>query len=509
MMSNEFDTIRKTTHDVLKTVSVNTPGLYLPDEKINSDNVNEVTKVVICAALSDVPFIGSLVSGLLDTFWPGDTDIWDSIKGKVEALVDEKIQQHEATTLKQKLHGIYLVLKNWTDQPPLSQARNFHSMLTFLCLEAPSFIENESPWYCLPFIIPFGTLYISALWTRCKYCMDIDGTDSSKPKYERNLVKAIKDLQIAVERARMQCIEKRKTEITSQEWKYMNGSTYYEVEDKRAHSKLTISSSWSESDTSKAKLFKQFNYDVENQYGRDLDKILAPARLWERYSPGYVGSIQYYQHLEYPQWLWDGISTATNRFDTGLFAQTKGKLDRVVCYHTEIGGNKQVVGMQLCYGEYHVSIGGKQGTCTSMYINHNEELISVRVTVSKQNRLETILLTKARQTFDTQGRAKFDNYEFIGNVVNPVILPGLGLASLAILGSQFNEAKAKMEEPHFIHNGETSQPHITSMVGASGWSYDNDNEGFIGLFRPIFGCWEKIARDGGSTWSLSNPRPGF
>ncbi|KAF5547696.1 twin-arginine translocation pathway signal [Fusarium mexicanum] len=506
MISEEFDEALKTTHSVLKTASIDKPGLYLPDENINSDNVNDVTKVVVCAALSDVPFIGSLLSGLLDTFWPGGSDIWDSIKGKVEALVDEKIQQHEATTMKQKLHGVYLVLKNWTDQPPLSQARNFHSTLTFLCLEAPSFIENESPWYCLPYIIPFGTLYISALWTRWKYCMDIDGTDSSKAKYEKNLVKAIKELQDAVARARRQCIEKRKTEITHQEWKYMNGSTYYEVEDKRANSKLTISSDWAESEKSKAKLFEQFNYDIDSQYGVELDKILAPTRLWERYNPGYVGNIQYYQHLEYPRWLWDGISPTTTRFETSWFSRTQGKLDRIICYHTETGGNKQVVGMQLCYGEYHqLSIGGKQGTCTSMYINYNEELVSVRVTVSKQNRLETILLTKARQTFDSQGRAKFDNYTSIGNARELVIPTGLGLVeSLTFLVLQANA-----QEPHFVHNSETSKLHTTSMLGASGWSYDNDAEGFIGLFRPIFGCWEKVARHGGSTWSLSDPRPGF
>ncbi|KAF4422209.1 twin-arginine translocation pathway signal [Fusarium acutatum] len=508
MISDEFNQGLKTTHDVLKTASISTPGLYLPNENINSDNVGEVSKVVICAALSDVPIIGSLLSGLLDAFWPGGSDIWDSIKGKVEALVDEKIQQHEATMMRQKLHGIYLVLKNWTDQPPLSQARNFHSTLTFLCLEAPSFIENESPWYCLPFIIPFGTLYISALWTRCKYCVDIDGTDSSKAKYEKNLAKAIKDFHDTVARARSQCIEKRKKEITHEEWKYMNGSTYHEVEDKRANSKLSISSDWALSDTSKAKLFEQLNYDIDTQYGVQLDKILAPTRLWERYNPGYEGHIQYYQHVEYPQWLWDGISPKTTRFETSWFSLNKGKLDRIVCYHTEIGGNKQVVGMQLGYGEWHqLSIGRKRGTCTSMYINYNEELVSVRATVSKKyHTLETIQFTKARQTSDSQGRAKFDNYSSIGNAREIVIPAGLGLvASLALLAAQTNTT----DELHFTHNSETSEPHTTSMIGASGWSYDDDNEGFIGLFRPIFGCWEKVARDGGSTWSLSDPRPGF
>ncbi|EXK43626.1 hypothetical protein FOXG_04548 [Fusarium oxysporum f. sp. lycopersici 4287] len=494
----------KTTHDVLKAASVNTTGLYIPDENINSDNVEEVTKVIICSVLSEVPVIGSLLSGLLDAFWPGGpTDIWESIKGKVEALVDEKIQQHEATMMRQKLHGIYLVLKNLTDQPPLSQARNFHSTLTFLCLEAPSFIENESPWYCLPFIIPFGTLYISALWTRCKYCIDIDGTDSSKDKYEQNLAKAIEDLQAAVAKARTQCIEKRKKEINHKEWDYVNGITYHEVEDQRTHSNFTISSDKVSSDANKAKLFEQLNYDIDSQYGGELDTILAPTRLWERYKPGYVAQTQYYQHLEYPRWLWNGISPTTTRFDTSWFYRTKGKLDRIVCYHTEIGGNKQVVGMQLAYGDYHLNIGGRRGTCTSMYIGYNEEVVNVRATTSKKyNTLETIQFTKARQTFDSQGRAEFDNYSSIGNAKELVIPTGLGfMGSLAFLAAQVNP-----EALGFIHNSATSKPHPTSMVGACGWSHDDDDEGFIGLFQPVFGCWEKIALDGESTWSLRDPR---
>ncbi|KAG4253165.1 hypothetical protein FPRO03_07125 [Fusarium proliferatum] len=503
MISDEFNDNLKTTHDVLRTVSVSTPGLYLPDENINSENVDEVTKVVICSALSEVPIIGSLLSGLLDAFWPGGSDIWDSIKGKVEALVDEKIQQHDATMMRQKLHGIYLVLKNWTDQPPASQAKNFHSTLTFLCLEAPSFIENESPWYCLPFIIPFGTLYISALWIRCKYCMEIDGTDSSKAKYEKNLAKAIRDFKAAVTNARTQCVEKRKKEITHEEWKYMNGSTYHEVEDKRANSKLSISSDWALSDTSKAKLYEQVNYDIDTQYGVELDKILAPTRLWERYNPGYIGHVQYYQHLEYPRWLWSGIRPETTRFDASSFFKDGRKLSRIVCYHTESGGTRKVVGLQLHYGDDHLDIGGKQGTCVSMDIGRDEEVVNVHATVSKtSNTLQTIQFTKARQTFDNQGHSKFDNYSSIGNVKQLVMPVGMGfLDSLAFLAAQANT-----DALDFVHDSATTEPHPTSMVGASGWSHDHETEGFIGLFQPVFGCWEKVAQDGASTWSLSDPR---
>jgi hypothetical protein len=61
----------KTTHDVLHAASIKDPETYIPDKPIDLDNVKEVTKVLVGAILSEVPLIGSLLSGLLDIFWPG------------------------------------------------------------------------------------------------------------------------------------------------------------------------------------------------------------------------------------------------------------------------------------------------------------------------------------------------------------------------------------------------------------------------------------------------------
>ncbi|KAM0338390.1 hypothetical protein ACHAPU_011345 [Fusarium lateritium] len=254
----------KTTHNALKAASIRDPETYIPDKPIDSDNVGEVTQVLVGAVLSE-----------------------EDIKGKVEALIDDKIQQKEAEDIKIQLKSISRLLNSFARQLPESQARNFYPILDKIVMNVDSIIYNKSPWYSLAYIIPFGTLYLAALWTQWKFCIDINGSDHSKLKYEQNLEKAIQEFNQRVKEARSTCIERRKEGIKEDVSHYVSGKSWIQVEDQRSHSKYTMWSQmylWKENQKN---LLEQLHYEVDYIYGAKLDRILEPTHMWARYSPSY------------------------------------------------------------------------------------------------------------------------------------------------------------------------------------------------------------------------------
>ncbi|KAI6762363.1 hypothetical protein HG530_008343 [Fusarium avenaceum] len=499
----------KTTHDALQAASIKDPETYIPNKPIDSDNVGEVTKVLVGAVLSEVPLIGSLLSGLLDTFWPGgEKDIWEDIKGKVEALVDDKIQQKDAEDIKIRLKGISRLLESFARQPPESQARNFYPILDTIVTNVDSIIYNKSPWYSLAYIVPFGTLYLAALWTQWKFCIDIDGSDHSKLKYEQNLEKAIQELNQRVKEARSTCIERRKEGIKEDVSHYLSGKSWLQVEDQRSHSKYAMWSqtySWKES---KKNLSEQLHYEVDFIYGAKLDKILETTHMWARYSPSYQA--QSHELVEYPPWSWTYVQDYVDmtRFDSSSYDKEHGRITRVVLHQSkDFDGHPQVAGLELVYGDYPYLIGQREGASLAMDLANDEVIIRVSAKLLKNHTLASLAFTKARQTIDSQGLTRFDKYE---SIPAPQAADLLRLVPFFLLPEGYKATGEETEE--LSHDGEASTPHPTCLLSVCGWFCNDEkyfNKGFsryIGFFQPVFGCWETIGVDGRSTWAMEGPR---
>lgn len=498
----------KTTHDVLQAASIKDPETYIPDKPIDSDNVGEVTKVLIGAVLSEVPLVGSLLSGLLDTFWPGgEKDIWEDIKGKVEALVDDKIQQKEAEDIKTRLKSINRLLESFARQPPESQARNFYPILDAILMNVDSIIYNKSPWYSLAYIVPFGTLYLAALWTQWKFSIDIDGSNHSKLQYEQNLEKAIQELIQRVKEARSACIERRKEGIKESVSHYLSGKSWLEVEDQRSHSKYAMWSQtylWKEN---KKNLSEQLQYEVDYIYGVKLDKILEPTHMWARYSPSY--QVQSHELVEYPPWSWTYVQDYVDmtRFDSSPYYKEHGKITRVVLHQSnDFNGHPQVAGLELVYGDHPYLIGQRVGTSLTMNLATDETITRVSAKLSKNHTLGSLVFTKARQTVDSQGRAQFDKY---GSIPAAQATDILGLIPSFLLPEGYKEIGQETEK--LSHDGEVSTSHPTCLLSVCGWfcndeRYTDKGYGYIGFVQPVFGCWETIGVDGKSTWAMEGPR---
>jgi hypothetical protein len=506
-----------TTYDVLRAASVTKPDIYIPDEKVHPGNVAEVMKVVVCFGIDKIPGVGSIFSGLLGAFWPGGSqDIWESMKERVESMINEKIDENNAQQLNDRLQGLYLVLRNYSKQANSVQIQRFPFLLNLILHDAPAFLNDKSPWRSLPHIVFFGTLYISALWTQWQYCKDIDGNETSKQAYEKELETAISTLLGIVSKAKDACIARRREHLTSKRWSQTggggnvttaNGFSYgglgggfttvtHEVEDKHTQTKLTISGDASLSEENKAKVWKQLNDEISYKYGAELEKIPLPTRLWSRYRPRCGREEIVIQHLELSGWIWNGVTEGTKPFELSSCPSMLGDITRIDYYHgNDSNDTRQVFGIEIFFGTQPIQVGAKRGTAVTFQLEKDEVITGA--SASGTTVLETIGFSKARQITNTEGRTEFSNEVSTSNgggVEDMFKLLIYGLAAKS--GTKVASGHAE-----FSHSGTNSTPHPTRMLYARGWANNDPTYGCIGLFQPVFGCKETIRSDGMSTWS--------
>lgn len=487
-----FDDLNKSnklviTNDVLQAASINNPEKYILSDDPEADDITKALKAVVSVGLNEVPVVGAMLSGLLDLFWPGGEDsVWDSIKEKVERLVEEKIGEETANANRLRLKGICEALQNFADQPPKVQARSFHGVLSILIENEPLLIENASPWYNLPYLVPFGTLYLSGLYTQWKFCQDIDESLNSQPKYKRKLEEEVHRLQTIVQEAKKHCIERRKKDIHLTSLGHLYQIT---MEDPHTHAEVTGTCDMWNMVEIMDKVREQLDYDIDSKYGVEIDKILEPTHLWGRFIPGHEGDIQYYHHLEYPGGLWKGITPQTNFVKPQAVSGGEGRLWKIQWYlANDYYGTKEVIGILLVFENTHLLLGTMRRpsliTCT-LELAEDEVIIGVTTQVSTdyrdRDRIELLAFTKAQATIDAQGQLRYEKSTRYANDYQPRY------------GVTYKE---------FTYTSEDGKSPPTCMLYAVGWSYNDDQEGFVGMFQPVFGCLETIQMNGISIWSF-------
>jgi hypothetical protein len=230
--------------------------------------------------------------------------------------------------------------------------------------------------------------------------------------------------------------------------------------------------------------------------------------MWARYSPNYQA--QSHELVEYPPWSWTYVQDYVDitRFDSSSYYKEHGRITKVVLHQSkELDGHPQVAGLELVYGDYPYLIGQREGTSLAMDLANDEVIIRVSAKLLKNHTLASLAFTKARQTIDSQGLARFDKYE---SIPAPQATDLLRLIPFFLLPEGYKTTGEETEE--LSHDGEASTPHPTCLLSLCGWFCNDEkyfNKGFgryIGFFQPVFGCWETIGVDGKSTWAMEDPR---
>jgi hypothetical protein len=233
----------------------------------------------------------------------------------------------------------------------------------------------------------------------------------------------------------------------------------------------------------------QLDFEVDSKYGVQIDKILEPTHLWGRFIPGHERDIQYYHHLEYPGGLWKGITPQTSFAKPQAVSGGFGRLWKIQWYlASDYYGTKEVVGILLVFQNTHLLLGTMQRpdliVCT-LELAENEVIIGVTTQVSTdyrdRDRIELLAFTKAQATIDPRGQLRYERSTRYANEYTP---------------------RYGVTYKGYTYANEDGKYPPTCMLYAVGWSYNDDQEGFVGMFQPVFGCLETIRKDGTSIWSF-------
>lgn len=127
----------------------------------------EDLKAVLQVLLGEIPVVGSACSALLGLLWPWDRDVWDDIRGKVEALINQKIDDAVFSLLKQKLNGIADTLKLYVSATSTGDTQNmmmqFVATNTQMVAAAQEFRNPDFQWRVAPLFAIFAQLHMVLL----------------------------------------------------------------------------------------------------------------------------------------------------------------------------------------------------------------------------------------------------------------------------------------------------------------------------------------------------------
>ncbi len=106
---------------------------------------NETAKRIAMMIAGKIPKVGGVLSVLMSLFWPSDeVSIWDQIKDKVEALVDQKIAANNLAKLRRDLKGIQINLNNYQRLSDKAQKQSaLQSVNTTIEAMIPSFLSGD------------------------------------------------------------------------------------------------------------------------------------------------------------------------------------------------------------------------------------------------------------------------------------------------------------------------------------------------------------------------------
>ncbi len=162
---------------------------------------NEAAKAVTAAALGAIPEAGELLSLLVEIFWPSeshDNEIWDSMESRVEALVNQKIQESVYSQTEADLQGLQSVLQEYADSAtkghtPTFTATTWASARGEFAQRMPHFRVKGSELLLLPLWAQAANMHLSLLRDGVLFGMSWGWNDTDHDSVIKELKAAIAD----------------------------------------------------------------------------------------------------------------------------------------------------------------------------------------------------------------------------------------------------------------------------------------------------------------------------
>lgn len=137
---NPTNTLSQAETDLILNAAV-PDRILLQQYKIDNNTAKKIAMMIA----GKIPQVGGVLSFLMGMFWPTDeVSIWDQIKDKVEALVDQKIAENNLAKLRKDLKGVQISLKNYQKLTDKSQKQSaLQSINTTIEAMVPSFLSGD------------------------------------------------------------------------------------------------------------------------------------------------------------------------------------------------------------------------------------------------------------------------------------------------------------------------------------------------------------------------------
>lgn len=167
----------------------------------------EDIKALLGVLLNEIPGVGSICAALLELLWPwGHDDVWDQIRARVEAMINEKIEAAVFSLLKQKLDGIAATLKLYVSATSTGDTQTmmmqFIATNTAMIEAAEEFRNPDLQWKVAPLFAIFSQIHMALLrdvvlhgknwgWSAEAYTNYVKLTDSTLRDYTQYLDKVV------------------------------------------------------------------------------------------------------------------------------------------------------------------------------------------------------------------------------------------------------------------------------------------------------------------------------
>lgn len=159
---------------------------------------SNTAKVTISAILGSIPEVGTFLSALTQILWPKDgDDVWDDIKGQVEALLNQDLTQLVENLEAQTLQGLKSSIQDYQDALTTNDASNISQNWTSAKLnfvqQLPQFQVQGYQVALLPYYAQAVNLYLALLKDGVLHGKDWKWSDADVAVATQEMTQLIQD----------------------------------------------------------------------------------------------------------------------------------------------------------------------------------------------------------------------------------------------------------------------------------------------------------------------------
>ncbi|KAF5723479.1 hypothetical protein FMUND_1803 [Fusarium mundagurra] len=355
------------------------------DETFTAKRVNSALKSTTSVGVKFVPYVGSLLSGLVSALWPDVKDktlLWEDLESKVKAVALDLINANNSERMRDTTEGLYNVMRAYLDQASgtVEKGQYFTNLLTALAHDQPLYVNDKAPWNNLAYFASIGTLHLSVLREQTLFYNEIYGHDDPQAtKHQQDLEDTVKKYLTARNKIVAKCLEYHREQIV-EDWHKKN-SGYWNANALHYRNHLRNVNElfqWDDMDLLGSYKFKcrkkQFESWIDTGYRAQVEAILSPSFSWPLYlsSPqagyatenpasvdeGQVGNTTVRRLvMDYPGWMGDGSNNSIGQdrayFNHEEMYRKYGPITKIIVH-----GGDRLDGLEFWYGNQQTELRG-------------------------------------------------------------------------------------------------------------------------------------------------------